>query len=117
MKPNPAGEPVILHSCHNLCGNDFTGPTLAVAACDPTDGRQHWAVNDLMSSGGRQYSLRQLGSGGLCAGCGDHPAESCANTAPGSLGANYGPSPWPENYRDGLGLGMQACINGDRQAW
>ena len=47
QRPNPEGEPVVLHSCHNLCGNDFSGPTLSLASCDPTDGRQQWAVNDM----------------------------------------------------------------------
>ena len=89
MKPNPAGEPVVLHSCHNLCENDFTGPTLTLAPCDPKDGRQQWSVNDEQTSWvkqdlwrgqpqGSQFVLRQLGGSGLCAGCGDHPLESCA---------------------------------------
>eukprot|EP01052_Picozoa_sp_SAG31_P029508 SAG31_NODE_2939_length_4883_cov_6.368102_4_plen_207_part_00 len=108
--------PVPSSACHNLCQNDFTGPTLALAACDPRDGRQQWAFQDLNNKG--RTVLRQLGGSGLCAGCGDRPIESCANTAPGSAGANYGPPTWPMNLtKIGLGLGMQACIGAARQAF
>ena len=44
-------------------------------------------------------------------------ALACS-TAPGGNGANYGAPTWPPNLtQTGLGLGMQACIGGDRQAW
>ncbi len=115
MAPNPANEPVILHSCHNLCQNDFTGPTLSLATCDPQDGRQQWEFNDMNNPG--RFALRQVGGSGLCAGCGDNPEVSCADTAPGGAGANYGAPTWPSNLTIGLGLGMQACIGGARQAW
>ena len=53
----------------------------------------------------------------MCGLRGDNPEVSCANTAPGGAGANYGAPTWPANLTTGLGLGMQACIGGARQAW
>ena len=91
-----AGQsPVILHSCHVACsGNYFSGPTLALAACNGT------APNQLfeLSADGDAPGFMRDGDRGLCVGCADALNIPCANTA--------------AHNASGLGYGMQACLAG-----
>ena len=80
---------VVLHDCHNGCGSEFGGPTLAAAPCDATDPAQQWGLPLDGSYGG----LVNAGNG-LCAGC----------VSTGSCGGDG-------SNRAG-GYGMQACLLG-----
>ena len=33
---------IMLHDCHNGCGSEFGGPTLALAPCNTSDPHQQW---------------------------------------------------------------------------
>ena len=37
-------DDVILHDCHNGCGSQFGGPTLALALCNASDPAQRWSL-------------------------------------------------------------------------
>ena len=56
--------PIVLHDCHNGCGSDFGGPTLALAPCDKSDIAQQWSL-PLDGSYGALTSAQN----GMCAGC------------------------------------------------
>ena len=66
-------HPVILHSCHNGCATQFTGPTLVAAKCDESDPRQRWMVSTNTTpaymSTHVETGLLHDASTGLCAGC------------------------------------------------
>jgi hypothetical protein len=85
--------PIVLHDCHNGCGSDFGGPTLALAPCDASDIAQQWSL-PLDGSYGALTSAQN----GMCAGC--VSVDDCANDA-------YSAAP-----NGTYGLGMQACMTG-----
>ena len=55
---------VVLHDCHNGCGSEFGGPTLALAPCNSSDEAQHWSLPLDGTTGG----LTSMANG-FCAGC------------------------------------------------
>ena len=77
--------PIVLHDCHNGCGSNFAGPTLAVAPCSSVDEAQQWTVQ----IDGAPSALVN-GLNGLCAGCA---------SSSGSCG----------NINATIGLGLEAC--------
>ena len=85
---NGTVDGVVLHDCHNGCGSDFGGPTLALAPCDPSDAAQQWSL----PLDGTYGTLTSAGNG-MCAGC----------VSTGSCGGDG---------TNGTGLGMQACLSG-----
>ncbi len=92
--------PIVLHDCHNGCGSDFGGPTLALAPCNESDPAQHWALPVNGSYGGLVNAAN-----GFCAGCVSVGNGQCANDA-AVLSAD------DADANATHGFGMQACMLG-----
>ena len=75
-----ARRSIVFHACHAGCSSAFTGPTLYLHKCDPSDPEQGWHMPKDSSH------LRNAGSG-LCVGCTNGPCADAAGVGLGLQGA------------------------------